>query len=455
MFMLKKYKNIIVGLILLLSGVILFHNIIFYTPQGGFDYVRRTTYARIISQEFRFPTYTETSEVYDAPAFYFLSGLIARVISSITHLNFLDALANVRFLTATLGLITFYLWHKMFSKFYPKSKLGPLFFLFYLASIPIFYRVGSMIVSELLTGFNVAITFYWFINHFLVKPTYKNSLILSLLISFGLLTRMSFMSVALAIVIGAGTWLIIKKKWLITIKHLGLMTLIILILTGWFYLGRHQGKLLNFGTYDEVTYQNMKHEPIRLNFFYKVPFRLMINYPIRPQLSRPSYFLPIYYSDFWGDYWNYFAQSRFGPNEFKNARANRQVFSDARRLYLAWQIKVNLVPTFLMVGSFIFLFIKRIKEWLKNKTDKKSLVELVFMLAVVTTWLSLLAIVSKYHEGEGDWIKAAYTLYITPIYAYVLSATLFTYLRKVKIIFWPVLFILLATAVNNFIFTWF
>lgn len=448
-------KKLILGLVLTLTAVIFFHNIIVYSPRGGFDYVRRTTYARIISQELRFPTYEETSEVYDAPAFYFLSGLTARAISAITHSEFLDALANVRFLTAILGLITFYLWYKIFNHLYPKNKFGSVFFILFLASVPVFYRVSAMIVSELLTCFNAALTFYYFICHFLTKPSYKKSVILSLLISFGLLTRISFFSVTFAIFTGILIFFISKKKVFIGIKFLTIISLIILVFTGWFYLGRHQGKLLNFGTVKELYEKAPNHEPIRLDFYYDVPFKLMMNYPVRPYLSAPSYFLPIYYSDFWGDYWNYFAQTRFGPNEFQAAKANRQAYSNARRKYLSWQVKVNLIPTLLMVAAFLYILITRTVAIIKNKANVRVIVEFIFSITVVFIWGSMVAILTKYPGGEGDWIKAPYTLLIVPIYIYLTSVFLFTYLRKITYIYWPTLVILLLAIVNNFIFSWF
>jgi len=452
---LEKNKKLIVGLILLLAGVIFFHNIIVYPPKGGFDYLRRTTYTRIISQEFRLPTYAETTEVYDAPAFYFLSGLTARAISAITHSQFLDALANVRFLTAILGLITFYLWCKIFNKFYPKNKLSPVFFIFCLASIPVFYRVGSMIVSELLTGFNTTLTFYYFVCHFLTKPNYKKGVILGLFLAFGLLTRISFFSVTFAVFAGILIYFIDQKKLVVGIKYLMMMTLIIVAFSGWFYLGKQQGKLLNFGTVKKLYDQAPNHEPIRLDFYYNIPFKLMMNYPIRPYLSRPSFFLPIYYSDFWGDYWNYFAQTRFGPNEFQAAKADRQAYSDARRQYLSWQVKVNLIPTLLIVMAFLYILITRSIAILKKKMDIRTIAEFIFSITVLFIWASMVAILTKYPGGEGDWIKAPYTLLIIPIYIYFMSVFLFSILRKIKIIFWPALLILLAAAINNFIFSWF
>jgi len=452
MFMLK---NKIVWLILLLAGVILVHNILTYPPKGGFDYVRRTTYSRIISQEFRFPTYEETSEVYDAPAFYFLSGLMARGIAAISHSEFLDALAHVRFLTAILGLVSFYLWYKIFNHLYPKNKFGSVFFILFLASVPVFYRVGAMIVSELLTCFNTALTFYYFICHFLTKPSYKKSVILSLLISFGLLTRISFFAIALAIFIGILIWFGAKKKWWLAVKLLSVIALIILILTGWFYLGRHQGKLLNFGIVKELYDQVPDHEPIRLDFYYDIPFKLMINYPIRPYLSYPSYLLPIYYSDFWGDYWNYFPQRRFGPDEFQTAKVKRQVYSEARRKYLAWQVQVNLIPTLIMIAGFSYFFFTRLRSLIKRKADVKTISEFILALAVIFIWGSLVAIVTKYPGGEGDWIKAPYSLLIVPIYIYSTSVFLFTWLKKYPIVYWSTLVILLFSIMNNFIFSWF
>lgn len=459
MFTLKnklgKYKKLIVGLILLLAGVIFFHNITNYPAVGGFDYERRTDYSKIISQEFRLPTYEETSEVYDAPAFYFLSGLFARGIASLNGSEFLNALANIRFLTAALGLIAFYLWYKILVYFYPKNKSLTIFFILFLASIPVFYRVGSMIVSELLTVFNTALTFYFFIIKFLPKPTIKNSTILALLLSFGLLTRITFFSVIFAVFIGIIIYFYANKNVLRGIKLLSLISFIVLLTNGWFYLGRQQGKLLNFGTVKELHDRSPKHESIRLDFYYDIPFKLMINYPIRPYLSYPSYLLPIYYSDFWGDYWNYFAQRRFGPDEFQTAKVKRQVYSDARRKYLAWQVQVNLIPTLIMIAGFSYLFFTRLRALIKRKGDVKTISEFILTLAVIFIWGSLVAIVTKYPGGEGDWIKAPYSLLIVPIYIYSTSVFLFTWLKKYPIVYWPSLVIFLLSIMNNFIFSWF
>ena len=449
------FKKISLGLILAVSAVIFFHNIIVYPPRGGFDYVRRTTYSKIISNEFRLPTYEETSEVYDAPAFYFLSGMAARAIAAVSHSEFLDALAGVRFLTAILGLASFYLWYKIFNHLYPKNKFGSLFFLLFLASVPVFYRAGAMIVSELLTCFNTALTFYYFICHFLTKPSYKKSVILSLLISFGLLARISFFSVTFAIFTGILIFFISKKKGFTGIKFVTVISLIVLVFTGWFYLVRQQGKLLNFGTVKELYDKAPYHEPIRLDFYYGVPFKLMMNYPVRPYLSYPSYFLPIYYADFWGDYWNYFAQTRFGPNEFQAAKTNRQTISDARRKYLSWQVKVNLIPTLLMVAAFLYVLTSRAVAIIKNKTNLRVIAEFVFSITVVFIWGSMVAILTKYPGGEGDWIKAPYTLLIIPIYIYLTSVFIFSILRKITYIYWPTLIILLLAIVNNLIFSWF
>jgi len=452
-----NYKNLILFLILTLSAFIFSHNILFYPVKGGLDYARRTLYTKIISQEFRFPTYEETSQVYDAPLFYLSTGLAVRLISYMTSFEFSEAIGSMRFFLAFLGIISFFLWYKIFTDFYPKKKNAPIMFLLLLSSMPVFYKVGAMYVSELLTVFISTVSLYFFINQFLKKSTYKNAVILSILISIGLLTRISFFSLAFALFVGIIVLFFSKKKGLAVIKFLSIIASIILIMTGWFYLGRQAGKLTDFGTYAEIYKQDRSislFKRQRLGFYFDIPFKLMMYYPIRPHLSRPAYFLPIYYSDFWGDYWNYFPQTRFGKDESQSARASRYSYSDTRRKYLAWQNRVNFVPTILMVVSFLYILITRTKYIIKKKINSRILTEFIFTLFVIFTWGSLTIVASKF-PGEGDWIKASYSLYIVPLYAYFTAVFLFSYLKKIKIIFWPILIILLFSIGNNLIFSWF
>lgn len=443
-------RNKIVWIILLLSGIIFFHNITTYTVTAGMDYWRREIYARIISHEFRFPTYEETTEVYDAPLFYFVSGLTARLISAIHGLQWTDSLGIVRFGSAILSLASFWLWYRIFLEFYPKNKFGPIIFTLLLISLPVFYKAGSMYVSELMTLFFSTITIYFFSCRWLKSSDLKNTFWLAVLMSLGLLNRISFFSIAFTILAVIFIWFWQKKTAIEAIKSISIIVLILTLLTGWFYLGRHQGKLLSFGTYESIT----KKEPLKLSFYWRLPIKVLMLYPFRPVLSEPPALWPIYYADFWGDYWNYFPQTRFGQAEFTTARSDRQAFSPARKKYLAWQSRINLIPTGFMIISFFYLLTNRIQSILKNKLNRKIAAELTILIMTVLTWLSLIAIVTKY-PGQGDLIKATYTTYIAPVYVYATVVVLFEYCARKKFIFWPAIIILLLTAVNNFIFSWF
>lgn len=453
------YKKLIILVIFSISLVIFTHNVRTYPLLSGFDATRKIAYAKIISNEWRFPTEDETSnQTYDAPLFYVVSGLMARLITSISDLPFIEAIGLTRIFLCCLVIISFYIWYKIFSHFYPNERAGAFVFLLLLSSIPGFYKIGSMFVPEMFCLFIASVIIYFYLNNFLKKPSLKNIIILSILISIGLLTRISFFSLMLALFISISMSFFIIKNRLLGLKILTIFSLIIIILTGWFYLIKHSGKLLEFGNYSQRAERGYANIPLlkrqRLAFYYDVPFKLMMNYPIRPWLSQPSYLIPIYYSDFWGDYWNFYPQTRFGESESQNSKLNRQVFSDTRRKYLVWQNWINLIPTILMVTAFIFMLVKRISNLLSNKVNRKILSEIFLLLFVMLTWASLLLILTKY-PGEGDFIKVSYTLYIIPIYIYFTVVFLFTYLKKIKIVFWPVVSILLFSILNNFIFSWY
>ncbi|MFC1626961.1 ArnT family glycosyltransferase [Patescibacteria group bacterium] len=445
-----KIKSWLVFLILGLSLLIFLNNALAYPVDAGYDYWRRALYTKIISQEFRLPSYEETSEAYDAPLFYFVSGLTTRVIKAISQINFHESLGLFRFISAILAVVSFWLWTKMFSLLNPKNRYGPMLFLFVLASMPVFYKVGAMYLSEMLILFLTTITFYFFITSWLKSPGLKNTLGLAGLISMGLLTRISFLAVLVAILIGIIIWYWGKKKITLALKPIVTIILIASLTSGWFYFSRYRGNWFNIG-YDKNTFT--KDERRGLDFYFHLPIKVMLTYPFRPVLSEPSYLWPIYYADFWGDYWNYFPQRRFGEAEFNLARANRQIFSPARKKYLAWQSRVNLVPTLLMVGAFLSLLISRVCLILKRKVSLKIMTEFVFLMPVLFTWISMLILATKY-PGQGDVIKASYTAFIAPVYAYSTVFGLFL-LKKIKIVFRLLIIILIFSSVNNFIFSWF
>jgi len=96
-----------------------------------------------------------------------------------------------------------------------------------------------------------------------------------------------------------------------------------------------------------------------LAYYLDVPFKYMMTYPFRQDVrfSHPlNKFIPIYYSTFWGDYWNYYIQQRF--NIDYQARDNdRYLVTPQRISSLALQNRINLLPTVLIFLSFIYQFI--------------------------------------------------------------------------------------------------
>lgn len=445
-------------LIFIISFFILAHNVLFYPYSNGYDATAHIGYSQIISKEFRIPLYKETRESIHPPFFYFISGAAIRVYSWIFGSSFIQAINVWRFISVLLTIISFWLWYQIYLLINPKQKKGAVFFVLFLASLPPIYKAVAMFTPESFNLFLATIIIWFYIKYFLKKPDYKKIIILSLLVSLALLTKISFFSLAMAVAIGILLAVFLnKQKYQKAVIFLSLYFLIIFFSTGWFYYGRHEGKLLQFGEWGLGQEKKNKDVPIykrqRLAFYYDVPFKLMMTYPVRPHLSFPTYLIPIYYSDFWGDYWNFFSQRRFAFKE-KERRGERYFFLQERIKYLAWQNQINLLPSCLMVIAFLFFLIKRILELIKGKLDYKNTGELFLFSFVFFAWGGLLMLVSKY-TGEGDFIKATYMLLVVPIYVYFVSVFLFSYLRKNKVIFWSVFILLLFTIVNNLIFAYF
>ena len=111
------------------------------------------------------------------------------------------------------------------------------------------------------------------------------------------------------------------------------------LLSGWFYINL----LFDYGSLTAFNQKrtNFSFSNQELNFYF--PFndeaKLMFTKPIRPYFSNQ--FLPILYSDLWGDYWGYFS---FTSRSLAEGR-NQDIIGD----YLSRVNLISLIPTFMLL----------------------------------------------------------------------------------------------------------
>ena len=345
-------KKIILSLVLIFGLSFIFHNAYQYPVDAGYDAWLHMRYAKIISHHWRIPDLTETREAYNPPLFYLTSGLVGRLTSNISGQDFFVSLKAWQYVSVFLAAISLYLWLLIVKKLHPHNQPLQAAFVLLLFSLPVFHKTIVMFSIESFFLFTVSLAFWYLITQYLPQPTIKKTIILALIAVINLLTRLSalvlFITLITALMPVTKKISVIKKS----LKPLLIFCLVCLLGAGWFYFGSHRQDIYGVGEGGEPDIAFFKRQP--LAFYTDIPFRLIITHPIRISKHTPlNRLIPIYYSELWGDWWNYYSQRRF--NVSVEARKQDHYLTTSERVAsLALQNQLNLFPTLLIISGFIY-----------------------------------------------------------------------------------------------------
>jgi len=446
-----KSKQFFLTLLLIVGGIfLLFHNISQYPTDIGYIFGLNARYAKILTSEWRFPSLSETVEAYNPPFFYLISGLFAQLISKLTNKSFIDSIKFWPYLSTSLAVIALYLWLQIINKLNPKNKLLGPFWLIWLFSIPVFQKMMPMYTSEPYLLFMVALIFWYFIIIFQPKPTIKKIIILSILVSIILISRITPIILIPVIFLGIFGMALIKQLTLGKALKISItfITIVTIIVTPFYYANIKRNKKITSPARAKKGKTTLSK--YGLSFYTDIPFKYMMTYPFRRDVRENfplNKLIPVYYSTFWGDYWNYFIQSKFNI-DLETRRNNRYIVNSDRIASLALQNRINILPTFILIAGFIYQFIQVIKRF-PRKLNDKWLIETMLLTFSCLLWFSYLYYLNFHLGWKGDNIKACYMLYALPIFIYMATVFLFKKLKKYKIIFIPtMIWLILATSIN-------
>lgn len=444
--MLGNFKRGIL-IFLMLAGVgLLIHNLYFYKYLGGYNYLAHVNYAQILTSDWRFPSYEESYENYNPPLFYILTGMTARVVGYFNQQDFYFNLNAYKVLEFIFSVASIYLWYRIIKRIRPGKHSFHLFFVLLVFSLPVFQKMVVMLNTEHLLMFFYSLIFWFFIEKFYVKPSIKNTVILGLLTSLSLLTRISSLTLFLSLAAGISSLYLVRKiDFKQMAKYLIVFILVIISLTSWFYYGRRNEGIYKAGRVAEPSIPLWQRQPIE--FYTYIPFKFMMTYPFR--LQKPlNHLIPIFYSDFWGDWWNYFSQRRYGISQ-EATRDDHYLTNNERVASLALQNRVNLVFTMIMMAGFARLIYITLKQFFTRRFGESFPIQAIFVSISILTWLGFMLMQVKYPNWKSDAVKPSYMLNIIPIFIYAGLTFIFDVLRKVKFIYYPVLiWITLAACIN-------
>ena len=455
----KNTTKILLLVILCFFTAIFLHNAWFYPSLRGYDGGIHSTYTKIITFEKRIPTPKDTPESYNPPGFYLLSGKLAQLFTPVFNNDFFQALKSWQILIALLMPVVGYLWFDIYRTLNKKNKYFPLFFLFWLLSLPLVNKMAPMYNIEAPQLVISSFIIWFFIKFVLPKPTVSKIILLGLLGGIMLLFRIMagtlLLSLGLTIILLFWFHKISFKKMII----LNLVLTVVSLAIGgqYYYIYRNQG-VFDSGENVQDLYQTpfLKRQP--KSFYVDTFFRTKLwTTPIRPNFVNR--FIPIFYSSFWGDYWNFYRQRRYplSPEEeakFKETAIptapNRYQISKERLTMLAWQNRVNLIPTLILITGMILSIRETVKKIKKRKLlNLQQFSEVFLSLFFVITFLAYFYTVIQFPNiYKGDNIKASYVLYATPVLIYFASQLMQT-LRYKKFIFFPLMIFIVISFIFN------
>ncbi len=184
--------------------------------------------------------------------------------------------------------------------------------------------------------------------------------------------------------------------------------------------------------------------------------------PVRS--AFPNQLLPVFYSEVWGDYWQYFVVSGFDSRTGEAISGGELERLLAQEPPFPWLVtnrfqinsylgRVNLVslfPTALALAAIFFAVMQIIRELRRAEDTERAKGLLLIMLFVATSLAGYFWFLIMYpNPDKGDTIKATYLLQIFPLIGLLVGILLQAIREKRKLIYQMVMLLLIAVWLHN------
>jgi hypothetical protein len=421
----NRFNIGLVLVFLMLNGLVLI-NACLHDPSIGYDADGYLGYVRALSQ-LRLVTPQDTHEFFSPPLPYAIPALLI----AFTGMKVLWAAKLAQLLNVILSVgLTLYLI-KACQLFSSRSslKLGTLVFL---GILPAYYKTFAFVRGEPYVAFFAVVILYYTLRMSVREQfTAANGMILGVAMGLCALSRqwgiLLFPSVFLLFVF---QWIRLPRLRYSITRTLCLCLVFIIIISGWFYMSLHfrYGSSIAFARKPAEKF-SFSNQP--LEFYVGLSPRLLFDKPVRPNF--PNQFLPIFYSELWGDYWCFFTvYGRDSRNQrFINGYSRYHMLPQGSRPYWfetnyetigAYLGRVNLVSTFPSVLALASLLIAAMGIVQRRSNDSlighRKKINAFLLLAIGTTMVGYFWFLIMYPSiGKGRTIKATYVLQVFPLIA--------------------------------------
>jgi hypothetical protein len=199
-----------------------------------------------------------------------------------------------------------------------------------------------------------------------------------------------------------------------------------------------------------------------LQFYIGLSPDLLFSKPVRPNF--PNQLLPIFYSETWGDYWNYFTVYAIDTREsrFVSGSTLSRIISEGNRPdwfktnhdtisnYLG---RVNLISIFPSALAFIGILFAAVQVARRTRNPLVLYPAELAVLPLLSVMTSLAGylwfIIMHINLAEGDTIKATYVLQIFPFVALLVGCFLDYVCKRSRFLYWLIIGGLFMSFVHN------
>ncbi len=444
---------------ILINGIVLV-NASLHDPRIGYDSTEHLRYIKALS-EWRLVRPGDSFEFFSPPLPYLLPALLV----SITGMKLFWAAKMAQLFNFLLSVGTTWYLIKICQLINPRPifKIGTLVFL---GILPVYYKTFAFVRGEPFVVFFALVMVYYFLK-ISVKEQFNlaNGAVLGTMMGLSALSRQwgffLFPSIFLFLIF---KWLIQPKLRKPIFSILLLCSGLIILITGWFYLSLYQryGSITAFNR-DSRPQFSFDNQP--RSFYRGMSQEILFDNPIRP--AFPNQFVPMFYSEIWGDYWGYF--SIYGLDtripKFLNAyEVNKALVAGIQPGWLKTNIdtfgaylgRVNLVSIFpsLLMGlavahALVVIFLPRNKSPI-SRAQKELFSFLLLTILIVCTGYAWFLIMYPSLK-TGDTIKAAYLLHVFPLIALMVGGLIDLIDQKFNNLSRGILGVLGLVYIHNFL----
>ncbi len=435
-------------LFIFINGLVLF-NALLHAPEANYDGVEHFRYIEALAQQNRLPNLEDSKEYFSPPLPYLLPAAILQNFTAS-----LWAAAKIgQFLNVVLSLIVTYTLIKICDLLSAQDENLKLSTLGILGLLPVYYKTFALIRGEpfvtLFATLSVYLTLILFARDLIPgQPPLPNSRRVLHLVGLGICLGLAvlsrqwafFLFPALALFVGL---LLLKAHGAqrkIMLGSLIASFVIAFAVGGWFYLSllARYGTVTAFNRNPHARFSFSNQPP---EFYTGLGFPELFTDPIRN--AFPNQFIPIFYTETWGDYWGYFIVAGRDTRTNELLVGSYQQPQWAKERPPAWFVTnkfevtpylgrvniVSLLPTGIMLAGMILGLIHLVR-FMGQIPHPLPVGNTLFTLIIFLTLAGYAWFLIRYpNPDKGDTIKASYMLHLYPFLA-LLSGQV---LQRIKI----------------------